>query len=587
MYREHFGLSTDPFTLSPNLKFIFMSKAHEETMAHLAYGLEQGEDFILITGEIGTGKTLALHNLISQLSQSLRVVFIGVTQLNFRALVKLALKETGSTVDATADIADLLAAFKRYLVAERAEGRRVLLIIDEAQNLNVEVLEGLRMLANLAQPGEQALQIVFSGQLKLGQTIDCPELIQLRQRIRVRYRLETLDRAELEAYVNHRLKIAGHSEPLLNPKALDLVYEASGGVPRLVNHLVSKALLAAFVDGATMVERKHVDTSDLPVPQAEPKTLPSEIAPPVPVTSDASDASGATDVVDRVLAPLEPSDPMPADPVSADRHRITDEPRPPQPVQPTQPPQPKQPAEPRRRRRLAWNLAVTILLLAAAGYVAWDLSAGFTRLPWAGRTLPWTDRQQSATEPGTGATADLAEHVPVNPAIAATDSGATATVENEIATGDHDQDGTANESSDRATEVTGNAEIAGETGYESALPVDRGGAEPADAADPPIETNLANASDPTNGADGELISQAGYCVHVASFARPTRADRCCDEFLARRLPSFVRETVIHDEVWYRVYVGPYTTPAEAESAQRRIQTNSSIKYSMIVDLRHG
>jgi len=198
---------------------------------------------------------------------------------------------------------------------------------------------------------------------------------------------------------------------------------------------------------------------------------------------------------------------MPADPVSADRHRITDEPRPPQPVQPTQPPQPKQPAEPRRRRRLAWNLAVTILLLAAAGYVAWDLSAGFTRLPWAGRTLPWTDRQQSATEPGTGATADLAEHVPVNPAIAATDSGATATVENEIATGDHDQDGTANESSDRATEVTGNAEIAGENGYESALPVDRGGAEPADAADPPIETNLANASDPTNGADGELISQ--------------------------------------------------------------------------------
>jgi len=578
MYREHFGLSTDPFTLSPNLKFIFMSRAHEETMAHLAYGLEQGEDFILITGEIGTGKTLALHNLISQLSKSLRVVFIGVTQLNFRELVKFVLKETGSTVDATADIADLLVAFKQYLVAERDEGRRVLLIIDEAQNLAVEVLEGLRMLANLAQPGEQALQIVFSGQLKLGQTIDCPELIQLRQRIRVRYRLETLDRAELEAYVNHRLKVAGRSEPLLKPKALDLIYEASGGVPRLVNHLVSKALLAAFVDGATMVERKHVDTSDLPVPQAAPKTLPGEIAPPVPIASDgataadAADTADATAAIDRALAPLEPPDPMPPEPVSADRSQRTDEPPPPQaspqassqpPPQASSQPLPQSPSQPTRRRRLAWNLVATILLLAAAGYVTWDLSAGFTRLPWAGRSLPWTERQQPGTESPAGATVEIAEYTPLNPTIAEADSGVTATAENEVAADDHDLEVTATDSTERMTVATGNAEGADEVDHETVLPT------------------------AVSGAEEEPIWQAGYCVHVASFARPTRADRFRDDFITRRLPSFVRETVIHDEVWYRVYVGPYTTRAAAESAQRRIQTDSSIKYSMIVELRHG
>jgi len=283
MFRSHFGLKADPFALSPNLKFLYMSKALEETMAHLAYGLEEGEDYILITGAIGTGKTLALHNLMAQISSTFRTVLINVTQLDFRELMKLICSDLKLEIPTRADKADLLAALKAYLQQIRQAGDKLLLIIDEAQNLSVDTLEGVRLLTNLAQPGGQCLQIVLAGQPGLEIKIKQPNLAQLRQRIRIHYCLETLDRQEVESYVTHRLLVAGCQQPLFRPGALDRIYRASGGVPRLVNILGSRALLAAFVDDAKIVEGRHVEIDEsTPLSVTTPEVA---MEPPRPIAA--------------------------------------------------------------------------------------------------------------------------------------------------------------------------------------------------------------------------------------------------------------------------------------------------------------
>ncbi len=337
MFREHFGLRADPFSLSPNLKFLYMSKALEETMAHLAYGLEQGEDYILITGAIGTGKTLALHNLMAQVSATFQTALINVTQLDYRELLKMIVREVGLTAPVAADRADLLASFKSYLLKIRLEGRKLLLIIDEAQNLTPETLEGVRLLTNLAQPGEQCLQIVLAGQPGLEQKIRRPDLAQLRQRIRIHYCLETLDRQELEKYVLHRLRIAGCDQQLFKSNALDRIFQASGGVPRLVNILGSRALLSAYVSDSKIVEAKHVEVEedervspDLPeVAMEPPKPMFAREDPARPARSEAADQ------VPPVSAPRarQPSGIAPQTP-----------PQPPRQSQPSQQPQAPMPS---------------------------------------------------------------------------------------------------------------------------------------------------------------------------------------------------------------------------------------------------
>ncbi len=304
MFLNHFGLTRDPFPLYPSQRFVFMSTAFEETMAHLVYGLEHEEDIILITGPIGTGKTLAAQNLLANLNRIYRSVLINVTQLDYAETLKLILGELGAPVVGAADRGDLLHALKEQVRLAQAMGNKILIVVDEAQNLAAHTLEGLRMLTNLGQPQGQAVQLVLIGQPNLEETIKLPELAQLRQRIRVHYRLETLNRQETEAYIGHRLKVAGAQRPFFQAKAIDLIHRASSGVPRLVNVLCSRALISAYVANKHEVAAEHVDLTDLAaatgVDQAASRATPLEARPappaaraPVAVRADPPAAAAA------------------------------------------------------------------------------------------------------------------------------------------------------------------------------------------------------------------------------------------------------------------------------------------------------
>lgn len=268
MYLKHFGFRKDPFKLDPSLDFVYVSSAHEETIAHLVYGIEQGESFILITGGIGTGKTLALHFLLDQVVTTFKTAFINVTKVNFLELLKLILDDLEVPFDRSGDRADLLHTLKSFLLAARGKNEKVLLVVDEAQDLDQETLESLRLLSNLSQPGKQVLQIILTGQPELKRHIASPGLEQLDQRIRVRYQLETLSNSEIGPYIEYRLKVAGADEGLFAKGAIDRIFQFSKGVPRLVNYHADRALLAAYVDGANKVKAGHVEeevNDDIPV----------------------------------------------------------------------------------------------------------------------------------------------------------------------------------------------------------------------------------------------------------------------------------------------------------------------------------
>lgn len=262
MYQDHFGLYTAPFALSPHLKFVYHSTTFEETMAHLIYGVEGGEEIMLITGEIGTGKTLALKSLGEHISSTYHVALINVTQIDFKELLKLFLSELGVTLVAGADRADLLIALQEHLAGLAREGLRCLLIVDEAQNMDVEILEGVRLLTNMGPADKQVLQVILSGQPGLRSKIDRPELLQLRQRIRVHYHLATLTEKETRAYIDHRLSVAGASRQIFRRDAVARLHALCGGIPRLVNIVADRALLSAYVDGATEVSGRHVEDDD-------------------------------------------------------------------------------------------------------------------------------------------------------------------------------------------------------------------------------------------------------------------------------------------------------------------------------------
>lgn len=269
MIQEFYGLNTDAFSLRPDLDFLFISHAHEETLAHLAFGLEQNEDITLIVGDIGTGKTLALHRLLGQISKSFVPVYISVTQMDFEQLLQLIMMKLGVQVAPGQGLATLLHAFEQQLVFYRERDQKILLVIDEAQNLPHDSLESVRMLMNLAQPGTPVLQLILVGQLDLRRNLDQPDMRQFRQRIRVEYELSFLSRKETEAYLLHRLEVAGRTKPLFKKGAIDKIYRYSRGVPRLVNHVATRALLNGYVAEAGLISAKHVEALNAIDAQAE------------------------------------------------------------------------------------------------------------------------------------------------------------------------------------------------------------------------------------------------------------------------------------------------------------------------------
>lgn len=341
MFQEFYGLDKDAFSLSPDLDFLFLSSVHEEAIAHLAYGLEQKEDLILIAGDIGTGKTLALHRLLAQISQSVVPVSINVTTIGFEELLRLVLLKLVGGSGAGQPVANMIHELETELVRLRKTGKTVLLTIDEAQNLSVEQLESIRLLLNLAQPGGSVLQIVLAGQLGLVSTLDLPQMRQLRQRIKVAYTFGNLNRQETEEYILHRLNKVGREKPLFKKDALEKIYQMSGGVPRVVNYLASKALLSGYVDQAAMISGKYIEES-----AAEGRKLLAE--------EDPVGGSGLTPAVAPIPIPVEgPESPARAAPMSPETSAGD--------------------SRPSRRGRWAGAIVATALLIgfAAITYQSW------------------------------------------------------------------------------------------------------------------------------------------------------------------------------------------------------------------------
>ena len=260
MYTAFFGLREKPFALSPDPRFLFLSAAHREALAHLLYGIEQGEGFIAVTGEVGTGKTTLCRTLLRRLGHEIEVAFLFNPKLSARELLEAILIEFGveKRGDSTREVVDEL---NHFLLERRQQGRRVLLIIDEAQGLPPDTLEQIRLLSNLETETEKLIQILLLGQPELDELLESPDLRQLRQRIGVRWRLAPLSRQETGDYVRHRLRISADAsrDHLFHEDALRTVYRASRGIPRLVNLVCDRALLSAYADGSPTVDASHVE----------------------------------------------------------------------------------------------------------------------------------------------------------------------------------------------------------------------------------------------------------------------------------------------------------------------------------------
>ncbi|MGA7826446.1 MAG: AAA family ATPase [Geobacteraceae bacterium] len=247
MYCEHFGFKESPFTITPNPRFIFFSKNHREAFAHLFYGITNRVGFMELTGEVGTGKTTVLRTVLSQIDDdSHRLALILNPCLSRLELMRSINREFG-VPSVGLSSSELLQELNRFLLAENAAGRTVVLVIDEAQNLEPQVLEQIRLISNLETETAKLIQIVLAGQPELGTLLERRDLRQLSQRIAVRYHLRAMDFADTREYIGHRLDVAGgRCAVKIDAAALKKIYRFSGGYPRLINIVCDRSLLVAF-----------------------------------------------------------------------------------------------------------------------------------------------------------------------------------------------------------------------------------------------------------------------------------------------------------------------------------------------------
>lgn len=250
MYESYFGLTVKPFELVPNPRFLFNSRSHKKAISYLRYGLQERAGFILLTGEVGSGKTTIVRDLINNLDADMVLAMVYNTRATARQMLAMINEDFGLEVGGKdKDKVTLLRDLNDHLVALHAEQKRPVIIIDEAQNLSPAVLEEIRLLSNLEADNFKLVQIVLVGQPELQKLITRPELRQLRQRISVHCHLEPLTREETEAYVYHRLAMAGNRNALRwQEGTFDTLYGYSAGIPRLINVFCDFVLLAAFVE---------------------------------------------------------------------------------------------------------------------------------------------------------------------------------------------------------------------------------------------------------------------------------------------------------------------------------------------------
>jgi general secretion pathway protein A len=248
VYLEYYGLTEPPFSITPNPRFLFYSPKHREAFNHLLYGIRERKGFVQLTGEVGAGKTTLCRALLEQLGDNYSTAVILNPVLTVDQLVKAVAMEFGLDVKGL-DRLETVAKFNEFLLRQVEQKRETVLIIDEAQDLSTELLEQIRLLSNLETDDRKLVQIVLMGQPELRDRLNDHALRQLRQRITVRYHLTPLSRMEVAQYVQHRLVVSGaKGAPYFTAPALWRVHRYSSGIPRLVNALCDKALLAGFVE---------------------------------------------------------------------------------------------------------------------------------------------------------------------------------------------------------------------------------------------------------------------------------------------------------------------------------------------------
>ncbi len=250
MYRAFFGLGEKPFAITPDPRYLYLSVRHAEALAHLVYGINDAGGFIQLTGEVGTGKTTTIRSLLARAPKNAEIALIinpRMTSIEFLQTIceELGIGLPDSAENNTKELVDLL---NRYLLRAHAEGHRVVLIVDEAQNLQPDVLEQVRLLTNLETESQKLLQIILIGQPELRELLGRNDLRQLAQRVTARYHLAPLSAEETAGYVRHRLRVAGATSDIFSDAALREVYRISGGVPRVINVICDRALLGAYTN---------------------------------------------------------------------------------------------------------------------------------------------------------------------------------------------------------------------------------------------------------------------------------------------------------------------------------------------------
>ncbi|WP_286219840.1 ExeA family protein [Marinobacter apostichopi] len=258
MYYDFFGFREPPFSIAPDPRYLYLSERHKEALAHLMYGVQGQGGFIVITGEVGTGKTTVSRCFIENTPENVDIALILNPRLSARELLSSVCDEMGVSHPANATIKELVDLINQDLLSAHAAGRHKVLMIDEAQNLSADVLEQLRLLTNLETAEKKLLQIVLLGQPELQQILAMPELRQLNQRVTARYHLDAIGRPELPNYLSYRLSVAGMRGDIFNSGAVSRLYKESQGIPRLINLISDRALLGAYAEGEHEITTAHI-----------------------------------------------------------------------------------------------------------------------------------------------------------------------------------------------------------------------------------------------------------------------------------------------------------------------------------------
>ncbi len=263
MYYETFGLSEPPFQLTPDSRYLFLSHIHKRAKAYMDYAVWKRDGFIVLTGEIGAGKTTLINKLLSEIGDDIEVIRIFQTQLNeieFLQAMLFELDVSNSEIQGQGKV-ELLHRLNDYLINIYSQGKHVVLIIDEGQNLSTKVLEEIRMLSGLELDKEKLLNIILVGQPEMNQTLDQPKMTQLVQRIRLRFHLGPLKLKESIEYIKHRLSVAGAKKPekIFDEKTYEIIQDFTGGIPRKLNILCDTALVCAFADNKSSIDINTID----------------------------------------------------------------------------------------------------------------------------------------------------------------------------------------------------------------------------------------------------------------------------------------------------------------------------------------